>query len=80
MTDAHVTQIDSLELAFNMGKSKGLKYVYIGNMPGAHHQQTTCPGCGELLIDRAGFASSRPAIQNSKCTKCGETIDGVDMG
>jgi len=80
MTDAHVTQIDSLEIAFNMGKSKGLKYVYIGNMPGAHHQQTTCPGCGKLLIDRAGFTSTRPAIQNGKCDECGEKIDGINMG
>ena len=80
MTDAGVTQQDSLKAAFDMGKSKGLKYVYIGNMPGANQQHTTCPGCGRLLIDRSGFSSTRPAIRDGKCEECGETIQGVDLG
>lgn len=80
MTDAGVTQRDSLEMAFDMGKSKGLKYVYIGNMPGANRQQTYCSGCGKLLVDRAGFTSSRPDIRDGKCIHCNEIIHGVDMG
>jgi pyruvate formate lyase activating enzyme len=80
MNDADVTQRNSLEAAYDLGKSKGLKYVYIGNMPSAQHQHTNCPGCGELLIDRSGFSSTPPAIRNGKCTTCGEPISGVNMG
>lgn len=58
MTDADVTQRTELEAAYKTGKSKGLKYVYIGNMPGANQQHTICPGCGQRIIDRTGFSSS----------------------
>ncbi len=69
-----------LEAAYDMGKSKGLKYVYIGNMPGANQQHTICPGCGESLINRSGFSSSRPSIRDGKCEFCGEPIAGIEMG
>ena len=80
MTDRGATRQDSLEAAYTMGKSKGLKYVYIGNMPGANRQQTECPSCGALLIDRTGFSSTRAAVRDGKCAKCGELIHGVDIG
>ena len=80
MNDTGITQADSLKTAYTMGKSKGLKYVYIGNMPGVNQQHTACPGCGILLIDRSGFSSTRPAIQNGKCESCDEKIDGIEMG
>ena len=80
MTDRSATKLDGLETAYEMGKSKGLKYVYIGNMPGANRQQTECPGCGELLIDRTGFSAGRTSVKDGKCAKCGEPIHGVDLG
>ncbi|BCS88312.1 AmmeMemoRadiSam system radical SAM enzyme [Pseudodesulfovibrio sediminis] len=80
MTDAPPTSGDSLDMAYNMGKSKGLQYVYIGNMPGLDRQNTLCPGCGELLIERSGFGMTKSNLHNGKCTKCGHTIPGVDMG
>ncbi len=80
MTNVGVTQKDSLETAYRMGTSKGLNFVYIGNMPGTNRQQTICPGCGQMLIDRSGFSSTRPAIKNGKCEQCGKKIAGIDMG
>lgn len=79
MGTAAVTGRDSLEAAYAMGKDKGLKYVYIGNMPGLNRQQTFCPSCGQLLIDRAGFSASRPAITSGRCDACDEPIDGIDL-
>jgi len=80
MGDVPVTKGDSLTAAYDLGKRKGLKYVYVGNMPGLDKQHTTCPGCGVLLINRAGFSSTLPSIQNGKCVSCGEPIDGIDLG
>ncbi len=80
MGDVAVTQSDSLLSAYEMGKLKGLKYVYIGNMPNLDMQHTMCPGCGALLINRSGFASSMPSINKGKCTKCGEKISGIELG
>jgi pyruvate formate lyase activating enzyme len=80
MSGVSATQSDSLKDAYGMGKSKGLKYVYIGNMPGMNQQHTACPGCNNLLIDRSGFTSTRPSIKNGECENCGEKIDGINMG
>lgn len=80
MQDTGPTTGDSLETAYTMGKEKGLKYVYIGNMPGLNRQNTTCPGCGRELINRAGFAMRMTGIDKGRCHDCDETIHGVDMG
>ena len=80
MNDVGVTQSAALQSAFDMGKQAGLKYVYVGNMPNLGLQHTTCPGCGDTLIDRTGFASTRPSIENGACKQCKEPIDGIEMG
>ncbi|QGY39274.1 AmmeMemoRadiSam system radical SAM enzyme [Pseudodesulfovibrio cashew] len=80
MGDVPVTGGDSLGRAFDMGKAKGLKYVYIGNMPGMDRQHTDCPGCGRQIIDRTGFAAGRIEVTDGKCDHCGEPIAGVNMG
>lgn len=80
MNNTGPTTADSLETAYAMGKAKGLKYVYIGNMPGLNRQNTDCPGCGRERINRAGFAMRMAGLKNGTCTQCGETIHGVDMG
>ncbi len=80
MDNVPVTGGDTLTAAYHMGKRKGLKYVYIGNMPGLNRQQTFCPGCGQRVIDRTGFTVVCPAVRNGHCAHCGATIHGIDMG
>ena len=80
MTNADPTPGKALQSAYSMGKSKGLKYVYIGNMPGLNRQNTYCPGCDAELINRSGFTLRTSGIESGKCEKCGETIPGVDLG
>ncbi len=69
------TPVETLERAWSIGKEEGLNYVYLGNVPGHHYENTYCPDCGELLIKRYGFdvVSYRITAEN-KCPKCGETI------
>jgi pyruvate formate lyase activating enzyme len=69
------TPIEMLKRAWEIGKAEGLNYVYLGNVPGHHNENTYCPGCGELLIKRSGFdiVSYRITSQN-KCPKCGVFI------
>jgi len=80
LTDRGATRQDSLEAAYEMGKAKGLRYVYIGNMPGANRQRTLCPGCGDVLIDRTGFNTARSTVRDGRCPTCGEIIHGVGLG
>lgn len=80
MKNVTPTKQDSLMVAFEMGQAKGLKYVYIGNMPGLDKQDTYCPKCEAMVVNRSGFASTKPHVINGHCEYCGETIHGIDMG
>jgi pyruvate formate lyase activating enzyme len=69
------TPVQTLEKAWRIGREEGLKYVYIGNVPGHRYENTYCPRCGELLIERFGFEVVRYRITpERKCPRCGEEI------
>ena len=68
------TPVKTLEKAYKIGKNEGLKYIYVGNVPG-HLENTYCPGCGKLLIERFGFdVQSFNLTKNKKCPDCGKKI------
>ncbi len=69
------TPVQTLERTWKIGKEEGLKYVYVGNVPGHRYENTYCPRCGELLIKRFGFEVIKCRITpQKKCPKCGEEI------
>ena len=74
MTDRPPTPLDTLKKAFSIAKEEGLKYVYIGNVPHGDYENTYCPRCGALLIERYGFSSSIIDLDGNRCGKCGEKI------
>jgi pyruvate formate lyase activating enzyme len=63
------TPVETLEKAIEIGKKVGLKYVYIGNIPGHKAENTYCPKCGELVISRVNYFIHR-YDKNGKCPKC----------
>ena len=71
------TPVATLRKAHNIAKKHGLKYVYIGNVPDARQNNTYCPRCGHLLIERKGFFTIKNMIKNGHCPYCGEKIPGV---
>lgn len=70
------TPADILVEAAAIAADAGLKYVYIGNMPGAGHDDTVCHACGEKIIERSGFRVTSNRVSNSKC-RCGAAVSGV---
>jgi pyruvate formate lyase activating enzyme len=75
------TPMATLEKAREIALKKGLNYVYLGNVPPMHEGNNTyCPKCGKLLIERRGFFVVRKDITNvnGKCKcDCGYEIPGV---
>jgi pyruvate formate lyase activating enzyme len=79
MTDIHRTASADLLQAAQIGKKSGLRYVYAGNLPGQLQdwENTYCPGCGALLIERCGFRINRNLLKESgACPSCGLRIPG----
>jgi len=54
LSHLHPTPVTTLERARETGLTAGLKYVYLGNVPGHPAENTYCPGCGNLLVERLG--------------------------
>jgi len=77
LMDRPSTPNTSLEQARQIALDTGLKYVYVGNIPGSEFEDTYCPVCGRKIVDRTGFWINEYHIQNGKCGFCGEEIDGV---
>ncbi|MEA1904931.1 MAG: AmmeMemoRadiSam system radical SAM enzyme [Candidatus Hadarchaeota archaeon] len=77
MTDRPSTPVETLEQALNIAKDEGLQHVYIGNVPGHEADNTYCPSCGKLLIERHGFTITRYELKDNRCPKCGKKINIV---
>lgn len=70
------TPYDTLKEARKIAMDEGLYYVYIGNVPG-EEENTYCPSCGKLLIERKGFSVVTMLVEEGVCTYCGQPIKGV---
>jgi pyruvate formate lyase activating enzyme len=72
------TPLPSVERARDVALARGLKYVYVGNVPAGHPGQSTyCPGCGRAVVKRAGYMVLSFDLVKGKCPDCGTTIPGV---
>lgn len=71
------TPVKTLETAHKIGLEVGLKYVYIGNVPGHPAENTYCPNCHRLLIERSGYMITTNNLSRGKCRFCQTPIPGV---
>jgi pyruvate formate lyase activating enzyme len=78
MTGPDNTPVETLIRTAEMGYDTGLKFVYAGNIPGAlgKYENTYCPDCGGVLIERIGFRVGKNRIRDGKCPDCGVSIPG----
>jgi pyruvate formate lyase activating enzyme len=77
LMDKPRTPLSKLREARQIGQKAGLKFVYEGNVPGEGGENTYCPFCKELLIERYGYRISANRIQESRCPKCKSVIEGI---
>lgn len=70
------TPIRALDRARMIGFDAGLRYVYVGNVRGHPGQDTCCPGCGAVVVDRDALQARRVRLQGDRCTACGARIAG----
>lgn len=69
------TPIATLEKAYAIGREAGLRFVYLGNVPGHDKENTVCYSCGRKVIERVGYDSRIIGVENSKCRFCGAELN-----
>ncbi len=74
VTDLPPTPIETLEKAYKIAKDSGMQYVYLGNVIDSRNN-TYCPNCGALLIQRGIMETFKINLEDSDCPECGEKIN-----
>ncbi len=71
------TSLKTLDLAREIAMSEGLNFVYIGNISSKEGQNTYCPDCKALLIERSGYTILQNRLTDGCCPDCAKEIYGV---
>jgi len=77
------TNAETLLRAYEIARSCGLRYVYLGNLVSTQHQATYCGRCGSSLLERNGYGTDATEIllpaqvgDDAICGQCGEKLAG----
>ncbi len=68
------TPLDTLKRAYDIGRAAGLCHVFVGNVPGSDLENTSCPGCGQTVVERNGFTILRNRLRRGVCPGCGNVV------
>ena len=79
LLDAPPTSPKTLDRARQIGIGEGLRYVYVGNIPGTDGENTYCPTCHKTVIGRYGYTITEYNLKGGACSFCGNAIDGVGL-
>ncbi|MBM3315063.1 AmmeMemoRadiSam system radical SAM enzyme [candidate division WOR-3 bacterium] len=71
------TPVATLERCLRVARRAGLKYVYLGNVPGHESESTVCPECGRRLIARRGYTVTENNLAAGACRFCAARIPGI---
>jgi pyruvate formate lyase activating enzyme len=74
MRDRPATPIRTLERIYERAKELGLRYPYLGNVGGHKYENTWCPRCDNLLIERTLMQGRIRGLDDGRCRQCGEAI------
>jgi len=69
------TPVETLEKHYHIAKDVGLKYVYLGNVPGHKWEHTYCPECNNIVVNRYGFSIREWHLDKKNCCNfCGNRV------
>jgi len=71
------TSLKTLDTAREIAMEEGLQYIYIGNIASKEGQNTYCPNCRSLILERSGYNILQNNLKDGSCPKCGNRIHGV---
>ncbi|MCX6344437.1 MAG: radical SAM protein [Armatimonadetes bacterium] len=69
------TPPETLDRALQIGKESGLQFVYLGNIQTDAGENTYCPTCGNLAVQRSGYTTKILGLTESGTC----SVDGTDL-
>jgi len=70
------TPVETLTRFRQIAMKAGIRYVYVGNVPGHEGNNTYCHNCGRLLVERRGYHIPVYHITAGRCRFCNTLIPG----
>lgn len=77
LANLYPTPAETMIDAARMAEDMGMHYVYVGNLPTGEFENTKCPKCKDVMIERRGYRTPTVRLKDGRCPKCNETIPGV---
>jgi len=74
MTDVKMTPMETLFRIYKVAKEEGILYPYLGNVYHGEYENTNCPKCGSISIERNNYNISLEGLNENKCSKCGNNL------
>jgi len=73
LSNTPTTSTQTIKKICEIGHKMCLKYVYSGNIPGLYLEDTYCPKCHQLMIDRELYSIMR-FDKKGRCSNCEEDL------
>ena len=70
------TPVDTLTRNYQIARAEGLRYPYVGNVPGHAGENTYCHSCGKQVIQRVGYVTRSQLKPGGECPYCQAKIAG----
>lgn len=77
LTQLPMTPLSTLIKAREIAQKEGCKFVYIGNVPGKGYENTYCPSCKKMIMERSGFSILSNNLEKGRCKFCQTEVSGV---
>ena len=74
MMDVEATPMKTLTGIYEIAKEEGILYPYVGNVSHGEYENTICPNCGNVCIERCGFSANMKGMKDGKCRICGKVV------
>lgn len=74
MRDIQMTPMNTMLKAYDIAKKTGVLFPYLGNIPSGDYENTVCPNCGNICIERNGYSINLDGFSNGRCIKCNNHI------
>jgi len=78
MTNVPRTPMETLLRIYEIAKKSGILYPYLGNVTHGNYENTFCPKCGSVCIERNGYSINLDGFIDDKCVKCGNILPIVN--